>query len=207
MVIKRLEVSESRGPHGKKSQYEQRGQDRVLQLQRHGGLGRPPWTPHAPCSQLRMMGKGCSGEVGVARIVSSDRLSLLAHPGSTPWLIGVVPVGVIILNSGGRTALLRPAGSCRFSASLASVPSCCQNADTGVDPCGCLCSGEEWTLWGCLGVASLVLPPPTQPCGSFYKRLFSELWSKPRGLLTRTSIYRFHSSPGSVSHPYTLESL
>lgn len=122
MVIKQLEVSESRGPHGKKSQYKQRGQDRILQLQRHGGLGRPPWTPHAPCSHLRMMGKGCSGEVGVARLVSSDRLSLLAHPGWTPWLIGVVPVGVIILNSGGRTALLRPAGSCRFSVSLASVP-------------------------------------------------------------------------------------
>lgn len=38
-----------------------------------------------------------------------------------PWLIGVVPVGAIILNSGGRMALLWPAGSCLFSASLASV--------------------------------------------------------------------------------------
>lgn len=106
-----------------KSQYEQRGQDRVLQLQRHGGLGRPPWTPQAPCSRLRMMGKGCFGEVGVARLVTSDRLPLLAHPGLTPWLREVVPVGVIILNSGGRMSLLRPAGSCLFSdASLASVP-------------------------------------------------------------------------------------
>lgn len=105
-----------------KSQYEQKGQDRVLQLQRHGGLGRPLWIPPAPCSCLRMMGKGCFGEVEVARLVSSDRLSLLAHPGSTPQLRGVVPVGVIILNSGGRMALLRPAGSCLFSALLASVP-------------------------------------------------------------------------------------